>query len=88
MKFRMKILLLNILTMATLLTMVYVVIFVSFKQSYTKKITIFEEELYNSKKVYLQDLLSFTNVTLMNLYSEAIFESNEYNSQTEKNKVT
>ncbi|HBD92911.1 MAG: hypothetical protein A2015_13530 [Spirochaetes bacterium GWF1_31_7] len=87
MKFRMKILLLNILTMATLLTMVYVVIFVSFKQSYTKKITIFEEELYNSKKVYLQDLLSFTNVTLMNLYSEAIFESNEYNSQTEKNKV-
>lgn len=87
MKFRLKIMLLNILAMTLLLCMIYAVIIISFYQSYSARMRTFSDELHRSKRVYLQDLLTFTNRTLENIYAEAIFKTLAAPTQREKERI-
>ncbi len=87
MKFKYKILVLNMLSIILLVISIYIAVIYSFHASNDKKITIFEVELLDSKKAYLQDLLIFTENTIQKLYFDAVFKANEYADQRKKDEI-
>ena len=87
MKFRVKVLLLTIIMMTSLLVIVLTANIISFTISNQSKLIIFKEELFQSKRMYLQDLLSFTQETLKQFHTQASFATKNIDNEYEKNEI-
>ncbi len=74
MKFKTKLLLLNILSIITLVFFVYITVIVNLQKPLEDNVNTVETDLMEGKKAYLQDLLTFTSATLQNFHGQAMTE--------------
>lgn len=87
MKFRSRIMSLNLLSIFILVIVIYLVFIISFNNSNRNKIEIFESSLLDSKILYLRDLLSFTNESLTSIYNTSSLKMNKIDDETEKQLI-